>query len=134
MRKFLQEKKVLDISGFQINQKFLPQIKNGDKRVFIIGGIIKGAIKRIPKKGSIVSNIGQGGKAVKTTLTKNEYRIAKKVATNLKKKHIIFAGIDLISNYLTGDINITSPTGLKNFKDLTGVNLAVDFWNFLEKR
>lgn len=115
-------------------QKFLPQIKNGDKRIFIINGVIKGAIKRIPKKGSIVSNIGQGGKAVKTTLTKNEYRIAKIVASNLKKKHIIFAGIDLISNYLTGDINITSPTGLKNFKDLTGVDLAVDFWDFLEKR
>ena len=115
-------------------QKFLPQIKNGDKRVFIINGVIKGAIKRIPKKGSIVSNIGQGGKAVKTTLTKNEYRIvAKIVASNLKKKQIVFAGIDLISNYLTGDINITSPTGLKNFKDLTGVDLAVDFWNFLEK-
>ena len=134
MRKFLQEKKVLDISSFQINQKFLPQIKDGDKRIFIIGGIIKGAIKRIPKKGSIVSNIGQGGKAVTTTLTKNEYRIAKIVASDLKKKHIIFAGIDLISNYLTGDINITSPTGLKNFKDLTGIDLAVDFWNFLEKR
>jgi len=115
-------------------QKFLPQIKNGDKRIFIINGVIKGAIKRIPKKGSIVSNIGQGGKAVKTTLTKNEYHIAKIVASDLKKSHIVFAGIDLISNYLTGDINITSPTGLKNFKDLTGVDLAVDFWNFLEKR
>ena len=114
-------------------QKFLPQIKNGDKRIFIINGIIKGVIKRVPKKGSIVSNIGQGGKAVKTTLTKNEYRIAKIVASNLKKKQIVFAGIDLISNYLTGDINITSPTGLKNFKDLTGIDLAVDFWNFLEK-
>ena len=51
----------------------------------------------------------------------------------LKKKNIIFAGIDLIANYLTGDINITSPTGLKNFKDLTGIDLAVDFWNYLEK-
>ena len=117
-----------------IAQKFLPQIKNGDKRIFIINGVIKGAIKRIPKKGSIVSNIGQGGKAVKTTLTKNEYHIAKIVASDLKKSHIVFAGIDLISNYLTGDINITSPTGLKNFKDLTGVDLSVDFWNFLEKR
>jgi len=115
-------------------QKFLPQIKNGDKRIFVIGGVIKGAIRRIPKKGSIVSNIGQGGQAVKTTLTKNEYRIAKIVASHLKKKQIVFAGIDLISNYLTGDINITSPTGLKNFKDLTGIDLAVDFWDFLEKR
>ena len=114
-------------------QKFLPQIKHGDKRIFIIGGTIKGAIRRIPPRGSIVSNIGQGGKAVKTTLTKDEYRIAKIVASNLKKKQIVFAGIDLISNYLTGDINITSPTGLKNYKDLTGIDLAFDFWNYLEK-
>ena len=51
-----------------------------------------------------------------------------------KKKQIVFAGIDLISNYLTGDINITSPTGLKNYKDLTGIDLAFDFWNYLEKK
>ena len=100
-------------------QKFIPQVKYGDKRVFIIGGAIKGAIKRIPKRGSIVSNIGQGGKAIATILTKKETAIAKIVAKKLKKNKIIFAGIDLISNFLTGDINITSPTGLKNFKDLT---------------
>jgi len=115
-------------------QKFLPQIKHGDKRVFIIGGIIKGAIRRIPKKGSIVSNIGQGGKAVKTTLSSKEFKIANVIAKDLKKRKIILAGIDLISNYLTGDINITSPTGLKNFEDLTGKNLAIDFWNYLEKK
>ena len=114
-------------------QKFIPEIKYGDKRIFIIGGLIKGAIRRIPKAGSIVSNIGQGGSAVVTTLTSKEMRIAKIVAKNLKKNKIFFAGIDLISNYLTGDINITSPTGLKNFKDLTGRDLAIDFWNYLEK-
>ena len=113
-------------------QKFLPKIKEGDKRIFVIGGVIKGAIKRVPKLGSIISNIGQGGIAKKTTLTKQELKIAKIVAKNLKKNKIVFAGIDLISGYLTGDINITSPTGLKNYKDLTGINLAVDFWNYLE--
>jgi glutathione synthase len=113
-------------------QKFLPKIKEGDKRIFVIGGVIKGAIKRVPKRGSIISNIGQGGIAKKTTLTKQELKIAKIVAKNLKKNKIVFAGIDLISGYLTGDINITSPTGLKNYKDLTGINLAVDFWNYLE--
>ena len=115
-------------------QKFLPQIKNGDKRIFIIDGKVKGAIKRIPKKNSIVSNLGQGGKAVKTVLTKNEFLIAKKIASNLKKRKILFAGIDLISNYLTGDINVTSPTGLKNFKDLTGIDLAIDIWDCLERK
>ena len=114
-------------------QKFIPQIKHGDKRVFIIGGVIKGVIKRVPKKGSILSNIGQGGKAMTTSLTKKETEIAKTVAVKLKKNNIVFAGIDLISNYLSGDINITSPTGLKNYKDLTGINLAIDFWDYLEK-
>ena len=115
-------------------QKFLPQIRRGDKRIFIIDGKVKGAIKRIPKKNSIVSNLGQGGKAVKTVLTKNEFLIAKKIASNLKKRKILFAGIDLISNYLTGDINVTSPTGLKNFKDLTGIDLAIDIWDCLERK
>jgi len=115
-------------------QKFIPEVKHGDKRVFIIDGIIKGAIQRIPKKGSIVSNIGQGGKALETVLTKRETYLAKIVAKSLKKNKIIFAGIDLIGNYLTGDINITSPTGIKNFKDLTGKDLSIDFWNHLEKR
>jgi glutathione synthase len=114
-------------------QKFIPQIKHGDKRIFIIGGVIKGAIRRIPKKGSIVSNLGQGGKAVATILTKREQSIAKIVAKSLRKNKIVFGGIDLISNYLTGDINVTSPTGLKNFKDLTGKDLTIDFWDFLEK-
>ena len=64
-------------------QKFIPEIKYGDKRIFIIGGKIKGAIRRIPKKGSILSNLGQGGKAVQTTLTNRETQIAKIVAKNL---------------------------------------------------
>ena len=117
-----------------MEQKFLPQIKYGDKRIFIIDGIVKGVIRRIPKQGSIVSNLGQGGKAVKTNITKKEMIIAKRVASRLKKNKILFAGIDMISNYLTGDINITSPTGLKNFKDLNGVDLSIDIWNCLESK
>ena len=133
--KRLKKKKILsyiDKHTQVMVQKFLPEIEEGDKRVFVIGGVIKGAIRRIPAHGSIISNIGQGGMPTKTSLTERELKIAKIVATNLKKNKIVFAGIDLISGYLTGDINITSPTGLKNYKDLTGINLAVDFWNYLE--
>ena len=115
-------------------QKFLPQVKYGDKRLFIIDGLIKGVIKRIPKKGSIVSNLGQGGKAVTTKISKKEMSVARKVAIKLRKNKIFFAGIDFISNYLSGDINVTSPTGLKNFKDLTGIDLSIDIWNRLERK
>ena len=131
----LKKKKILSFINKHdqvMVQKFLPKIREGDKRIFVIGGVIMGAIRRIPARGSIISNIGQGGIPTKTTLTKQELQVAKIVATNLKKNKIVFAGIDLIAGYLTGDINITSPTGLKNYKDLTGINLAVDFWNYLE--
>ena len=119
--------------GHVMVQKFLPKVKNGDKRVFIINGSVKGSIRRIPSKNSILSNISQGGTAVKTKLNNKEYFIAKYVAKKLKQKNIFFAGIDLISGYLIGDINVTSPTGLPQFKDLTGINLAKNFWNELQK-
>ena len=119
--------------GHIMVQKFIPQVTKGDKRVFIINGLVKGAIQRVPRKGSFVSNLAQGGKAVETKLNYKELKISKIVAKHLKKSKIFFAGIDLVSNYLIGDINVTSPTGLKNFKDLSGINLAKDFWNNLEK-
>ena len=119
--------------GHIMVQKFIPQVTKGDKRVFIINGLVKGAIQRVPRKGSFVSNLAQGGKAVETKLNYKELKISKIVAKHLKKSQIFFAGIDLVSNYLIGDINVTSPTGLKNFKDLSGINLAKDFWNNLEK-
>jgi len=125
--------KYLNKNDHVMVQKFLPQIKHGDKRIFIIDGKVKGAIKRVPKKGSIISNLGQGGRAIKTILNKKEMLVAKNVANYLKKNNILFAGIDLISNYLIGDINVTSPTGLRNFKDLSGIDLSVDIWNCLEK-
>ena len=112
-------------------QKFLPSIKDGDKRVFIINGKVKGAIRRVPKKNSILSNIGQGGTAFKTKLNNKEKKISNVVARKLKKANIYFAGIDLISNKLIGDINVTSPTGLKQYETLNGINLAKDFWDGL---
>ena len=126
-------KKYLIKNNHVMVQKFLPGVKKGDKRVFIINGKVKGAIKRIPPKNSILSNLSQGGKAFKTTLNSKELKISNYVAEKLNQQNIFFAGIDLVSNYLIGDINVTSPTGLKNHYDLTGVNLAVDFWDRLEK-
>ena len=119
--------------GHVMVQKFLPKIKHGDKRIFILNGTVKGAIRRIPSKGSILSNISQGGTAIKTRLNKKEYYLANFVAKKLKQNNIFFAGIDLISNYLIGDINVTSPTGLPQYKNLSGINLAKNFWNEAEK-
>ncbi len=119
--------------GHVMIQKFLPLIKNGDKRVFILNGKVKGAIRRKPLKGSILSNISQGGFAIKTKLNKNEMKISNAIAAKLKKNNIFFAGIDLVSNYLIGDINVTSPTGLPQYKNLTGINLAKSFWDEAEK-
>ena len=114
-------------------QKFLPLVKHGDKRVFILNGKVKGAIRRVPSKGSILSNISQGGSALKTKLNKKELHISKVIAKKLKKNNIFFAGIDLISNYLIGDINVTSQTGLPQYKDLTGINLAKNYWDEVKK-
>ncbi len=113
-------------------QKYLPKINRGDKRVFLINGKIVGAISRIPKKGSFLSNISKGAKPVRTQLTKIENRISKLVAKNLKKENIFFAGIDFIDQKLNGDINVTSPTGLKTFFELSKVNLAKTFWKELK--
>ncbi len=118
--------------GYVMCQKFLPKIRNGDKRVFIINGKVCGAISRIPKKGSFLSNMSKGAKPVNINLTRNEKKISNIVGKDLKKKNIFFAGIDFIDQKLNGDINITSPTGLKTFYDLSKINLAKTFWKELK--
>ena len=122
----------LNKHGHIMCQKFLPLIKFGDKRVFIINGQVVGAISRVPKKGSFLSNLSKGASAKLIKLTKNELSISKIVAKDLKQNNIYFAGIDFISGKLNGDINVTSPTGLKTFFDLSGINLAKVFWNNLK--
>ena len=113
-------------------QKFLPKISKGDKRVFIINGKVCGAISRIPKKGSILSNMSKGAIPINIKLSKHENKISKLIAKDLKKENIFFAGIDFIDQKLNGDINVTSPTGLKTHFDLSGINLAKIFWKELK--
>ena len=113
-------------------QKFLPKINKGDKRVFIINGKVCGAISRVPKKGSYLSNMSKGAKPININLTKLENKISKLIAKDLKKENIYFAGIDFIDQKLNGDINVTSPTGLKTYFDLSGINLAKTFWKELK--
>ena len=118
--------------NFIMCQTFLPKITDGDKRVFIINGKVCGAISRIPKKGSFLSNMSKGAKPINTKLTKLENKISKLIAKDLQKENIFFAGIDFIDQKLNGDINVTSPTGLKTFFDLSRVNLAKVFWKGLK--
>ena len=113
-------------------QKYLPKIKEGDKRVFLINGKVCGAISRIPKKGSFLSNLSKGAKPINVKLTTKEMKISKLISIDLKKDKIFFAGIDFIDEQLNGDINVTSPTGLKTFYDLSKVNLASTFWKELK--
>jgi glutathione synthase len=113
-------------------QKFLPNIFKGDKRVFLINGKVCGAISRVPKQGSFLSNMSKGAKPINTKLTKLENKVSKLIAKDLKKENIFFAGIDFIDQKLNGDINVTSPTGLKSLYDLSGINLAKTFWKELK--
>ncbi len=110
-------------------QKFLAEISKGDKRIFIINGKIKGAISRVPKQGSFLSNMSKGAEPKKTNINTKELKISKIIAKELKKNNIYFAGIDFIQGKLIGDINVTSPTGLKTYYDLTGINLAKYFFD-----
>ena len=125
-------KKIIKKHDHIMCQKFLPKISKGDKRIFIINGKITGAISRIPKKGSFLSNMSKGAKPIFTKLTKIEKKISMIVAKDLKKEKIFFAGIDFIDQKLNGDINVTSPTGLKTLYDLTNINHAKTFWKELK--
>ena len=125
-------KKFIKKHNYIMCQKFLPKINKGDKRVFIINGKIVGAISRIPKKGSYLSNLSKGGKAINIALTSTEKKISKILAKDLKKENIFISGIDFIDQKLNGDINVTSPTGLKTLYDLSNKNLAKTFWKELK--
>ena len=122
-------KKLLKSHNHLFFQKFLPGVSKGDKRVFIIKGKIVGAISRVPKKGSILSNMSKGAHAKLTKLTKKEIKVSKDIGKLLVKNNIYFAGIDFVQEKLIGDINVTSPTGMTAYKELSGINLAKSFWN-----
>ncbi len=128
--KFIQ--KLIKKHNYIMCQKYLPKISEGDKRVFLINGKICGAISRVPQKGSYLSNMSKGATAKNTQLTKFEKSISKLIAKDLKKDQIYFAGIDFIDQKLNGDINVTSPTGLKTLFDISKINLAKTFWKYLK--
>ena len=125
-------KKFIKKHNYVMCQKYLSKISKGDKRVFLINGKVCGVISRVPKKGSYLSNMSKGAIAKNAKLTKLEKKVSKLIAKDLKKEQIYFAGIDFIDQKLNGDINVTSPTGLKTLYDISKINHAKTFWKDLK--
>ena len=116
-----------------IIQKFIPKVKDGDKRIILIDGEIAGAINRIPQDGEIRSNMHVGGLAAKTEITKQDIKICDAISEDLKNFGLFFVGIDIIDNFIT-EINVTSPTGIREILELSGINVAKIFWDQAEKK
>ena len=116
-----------------VMQEFLKKVKNGDKRIILIDGTPVGFINRIPKEGNFKANLHLGGRAEVTTLTKDEERICMKIKKVLYSQGLFLVGIDLIDGKLT-EINVTSPTGIVQIQDLTGINIAQKLWEKLLRK
>ena len=114
-----------------IAQKFLPAVAAGDKRILIIDGEPVGAINRVPAKGQVRSNLAVGGRAEAVELTARDREICATIGPELKKRGLIFVGIDVIGDYLT-EINVTSPTGAQQLLNFTGINAAEILWDRIE--
>ena len=114
-------------------QKYIPQVKEGDKRVILLDGNPVGIMKRVPAKNELRANLSRGGTAKKTILTTKDKFICKKLKPWLKKEGLFFAGIDIIGNYLT-EINVTSPTGIVEINQLENTQLEKIFWDLIEKK
>ena len=124
---FTQKKEPLMI------QQYLKEVRNGDKRIILLDGEPVGAINRIPELGESRSNMHVGGKAERTKLTKRDKYICSEISGALKSKGLYFVGIDIIGDYIT-EINVTSPTGIREIKNLDSVSIEEMFWNFLENK
>ena len=116
-----------------IAQAFLPDVKNGDKRIILVDGSPVGAINRVPKAGEIRSNMHVGGKAEPAKLSQRDREICRAIGPTLKSKGQVFVGIDVIGEYLT-EINVTSPTGIQELERFDNVNIAEMIWHAVEEK
>jgi len=116
-----------------IVQKYLPEIRQGDKRIILIDGKPAGAVSRIPQEGEARANFHAGGSAGKTELTRREQEICEAIGPTLRAQGLIFVGIDVIGDYLT-EINVTSPTGIQEINRLNGSALESVLWEAMEAR
>ena len=114
-------------------QKYVPAVREGDKRIILVDGIAMGAINRVPAAGETRSNMHVGGRPEPTQLTDREKEICAAIGPELKKRGMIFVGIDVIGGYLT-EINVTSPTGLQEIARFDGVYLEKAIWDAIEAK
>ncbi|MFM9843036.1 MAG: glutathione synthase [Dongiaceae bacterium] len=116
-----------------IVQRYIPEVRQGDKRIILTDGVAVGAVSRVPAAGEARSNLHVGGRAVKATLTPREREICAAIGPALQQRGLIFVGIDVIGDYLT-EINVTSPTGLQEINRLDGAMLEKGLWDAIEAR
>ncbi len=114
-------------------QRFLPKVSEGDKRIILVDGAVAGAINRVPMAGEIRSNMVRGGAPEATELTAREREICERIGPELKRRGLIFVGIDVIDGHLT-EINVTSPTGIVAVKRLGGPDIAAMIWDVIEAK
>ena len=114
-------------------QEYLKDVRDGDKRIILLNGEPVGAINRIPQKGESRSNMHVGGKPERTQLTKRDKFICNEISNSLKEKGLYFVGIDIIGDYIT-EINVTSPTGIREIRALESVIIEEMFWDFIENK
>jgi len=115
-------------------QKFLPEIAEGDKRIVLVDGEVAGAINRVPGAGEIRSNLAVGGTAAKTDLTAREEEICAALAPELRKRGLLFVGIDVIGGQWLTEINVTSPTGIVAIDRFNGTDTPALIWDAIERR
>ncbi len=116
-----------------IVQRYLPEVRQGDKRIILVEGEPLGAVLRVPPAGEARANLHVGGKAVKTALSAREREICAAIGPALREQGLVFVGIDVIGDYLT-EINVTSPTGIQEINRFDGVKLEAKVWDAIETR
>ncbi len=116
-----------------IVQRYLPEVRQGDKRVILIDGKAAGAVMRVPPEGEARANLHAGARAEKTALTARDKEICEAIGPTLRDRGLIFVGIDIIGDYMT-EINVTSPTGIQEIDRFDGVSLESDIWDAIEAR
>jgi glutathione synthase len=115
-----------------IAQRYLPEVRKGDKRIILVDGKAAGVINRVPAEGEARSNMHVGGTAVKDKLTKRDQELCDIIGPELAKRGMIFVGIDVIGDYLT-EINVTSPTGAQQLRQFSGADAAACLWDRIEE-